>query len=624
MQPPMYFEQLDLRLTPKGPAGREGRPFEEEGLAHRLAPFLGLTLATLIVVPFAYDGVTSEIAISFGILALIAASAFLAPWARLPASWQAVPPLLLYVVAALVRDSTGGASSIFTAIVLLPVVWFALYGTLKQVLLSIAGCMLAIGLPVFISGGPKYPNSELGRAALDSLMTGALGITGLYLMHRVIERDELSHSILDSAHEAFISMDGSGKICEWSSQAERDFGWSREDVMGRQLAETIIPGEDLEEYEPALQRMLDGDRLILGRRLEIVAQRRNGIRFPVELTFSSLQTSQGPRYNAFVRDISERRSSEYALEEANQRFRSAFDDAAIGMAIVSPEGRWLRANRALSALTGYPQEQLIGMGFADITHPDDLPKDIHALQEMIDGTRDSFQTEKRYLHADGRIIWVWLSTTVVRDAEGKPAYLLSQMQDISERKENEERLAHRASHDELTGLPNRGVLEDRMVLALNRQRRDRKPLALLYLDLDGFKRVNDTHGHDAGDYLLVAIAKRLTALVRPTDVVSRLGGDEFVILCEGMDERGATQLAKRIVEVVPNPIEVDGQRLGVTPSVGIALNRDPGIRPGELLADADMAMYFAKEEGRSGYAFYEEQLRERARSRFALDTELNT
>ncbi len=623
MTAPMYFEQLDRRFAPSGPAGREARPLEESGLALRLAPFVGLTVITLAVVPFAYDGVTSEIAISFGLVAAIVAASLLVPWSRLPASWQAAPPMLLYVVAALVRDSTGGASSVFTALVLLPVVWFALYGTLRQVLVSIAGCALTIGLPVLISGGPTYPSRELGRAALDSVMTGALGITGIYLIHNIVEREELARSILDSAHEAFISMDQDGRICEWSSQAERDFGWSREEVLGRSLAETIIPAEDLDEYEPALKRMLGGDRLILGRRLEIVTTRRNGIRFPVELTFSALQTSHGPRYNAFVRDISERRSSEYALEEANQRFRSAFDDAAIGMAIVSPEGRWLRANRALSALTGYPQDELVGMGFADITHPDDLPKDIHALQEMIEGTRDSFQTEKRYLHADGRIIWVWLSTTVVRDAESKPAYLLSQMQDISERKENEARLAHRASHDELTGLPNRGVLEDRMVLALNRQRRERKPLSILYLDLDGFKRVNDTHGHDAGDVLLVSIAKRLTALVRPTDVVSRLGGDEFVILCEGMDERGATQLAKRIVDVVPEPIEVDGKGLAVTPSVGIALSRDPGIRPGELLAHADMAMYFAKEEGRSGYAFFEEQLRLRARSRFALDTELN-
>ena len=618
----MYFKQLDRRFSTTV-SRREARPLEEDGLWVRLAPFLGLTLITLAVAVIAYDGITTEIAIAFGLLAVIAASAFLLPWSRLPAYWQAAPPLVLYVVAALVRDATGGASSVFTALVLLPVVWFALYGTMKQVVLSITGCALALGLPVLISGEPMYPDRELGRAALDSLMTGALGITGIYLMSNIIEREELARSILDSAHEAFISMDEQGRICEWSSQAERDFGWSREEVLGRPLAETIIPAEDLDEYEPALKRMLAGDRLILGRRLEISATRRNGIRFPVELTFSVLQTSQGPRYNAFVRDISERRSSEYALEEANQRFRSAFDDAAIGMAIVSPEGRWMRANRALEALTGYPQDQLLGMGFADITHPDDLPKDIHALQEMVEGTRDSFQTEKRYLHADGRIIWVWLSTTVVRDADGKPAYLLSQMQDISERKENEARLAHRASHDELTGLPNRGVLEDRMVLALNRQRRERKPISILYLDLDGFKRVNDTHGHDAGDVLLVAIAKRLTALVRPTDVVSRLGGDEFVILCEGMDERGATQLAKRIVEVVPEVVEVGSQRLAVTPSIGIALSRDPGIRPGELLAHADMAMYFAKEEGRSGYAFYEDQLRERARSRFALESEPN-
>ncbi|MDQ2939557.1 MAG: diguanylate cyclase, partial [Actinomycetota bacterium] len=354
-------------------------------------------------------------------------------------------------------------------------------------------------------------------------------------------------------------------------------------------------------------------------RIEVTAARRNGIRFPVELSFSTLKTSKGLRFNAFVHDISERRRSEEALNQANQRFRSAFDDAGIGMAIVSLEGRWLRANRALAELTGYPQDQLVGMGFQDITHPDDLPKDFNALQEMIEGVRDRFQTEKRYFHADGHVIWISLSTTIVRDGEGKPMYLLSQMQDISERKETEKRLTHRASHDELTGLPNRGVLEDRMVLAFNRQRRERKPISVLYLDLDGFKRVNDTHGHDAGDYLLVAVAKRLTALVRPTDVVSRLGGDEFAILCEAMNEQGATQLAKRIVEVVPKPIEVEGRRLTVTPSVGIALSRDPAIRPGELLADADMAMYFAKEESRSGFAFFEDELREHARNRMSLD-----
>ena len=613
----MHALKLDRRFDHGAP--REARPFEDADLALRFAPFISLLLVTLAVVPFAYDGMTAEIRLAWGLVALIVGSAFLIPWSRLPASFQAIPVLLLYVVAALVRDATGGGASVFTALILLPVVWFALYGTINQVLLSVLGCALAIGLPVVLDDGSKYPSSELGRAALDSIMTGALGIAGVHLMRRMREREELSSSILNSAHEAFISMDEDGNIVEWTSQAERDFGWSRAEAIGRPLAEKILPAGDREHYEPGLQRMLEGDHRAIGRRIEVTASHRNGIRFPVELSFSTLQTSNGLRFNAFVHDISERRRSEEALNQANQRFRSAFDDAGIGMAIVSLEGRWLRANRALAELTGYPQDQLVGMGFEDITHPDDLPKDFNALQEMIDGVRDRFQTEKRYIHADGHVIWISLSTTLVRDGESKPMYLLSQMQDISERKEQERRLTHRASHDELTGLPNRGVLEDRMLLAFNRQRRDRKPISVLYLDLDGFKRVNDTHGHDAGDYLLVAVAKRLTALVRPTDVVSRLGGDEFAILCEAMNEDGATQLAKRIVEVVPKPIEVAGRSLAVTPSVGIALSRDPGIRPGELLADADMAMYFAKEESRSGFAFFEDELREHARNRMSLD-----
>jgi diguanylate cyclase (GGDEF)-like protein/PAS domain S-box-containing protein len=358
--------------------------------------------------------------------------------------------------------------------------------------------------------------------------------------------------------------------------------------------------------------MLSGDPRLLNRKIEITAQRRNGARFPIELSFARMGTGGGARFNAFVHDISDRRENEEALSQANQRFRSAFDDAAIGMAIVSPEGRWMRANRALCELTGYSMEELVEMDFADITHPEDLPKDMEAFQEMIDGHRDRFQTQKRYIHADGRVIWVSLNSTIVRDAEGKPQYLLSQMQDISEHKQTEAALTHRASHDDLTGLPNRSLFEDRLVLALNRQRRERKPVAVFYLDLDGFKEVNDTHGHDAGDFVLVAVAKRLTALIRPTDVVSRLGGDEFAVLCEGMDEAAATKLAKRIVEVVPKPVDAGGFDLTVAPSIGISLTRDSATDPADLLADADVAMYFAKDQSEFGYAFYEDELQPRA------------
>ncbi len=605
----MYFSQLNRRAMR---AARDARPFERSNLALRIAPFAGLTLVTLIVVPFAFGGMTTELLISWVTLGAIVGSAFLVPWSRLPASWQGVPPLLFYLIAALIRDSSGGGESVFTALILLPVVWFALYGTMNQVLWSVAGCFVAIGLPVLLEGPPAYPTRELGRAALDSVMTGALGVTGVRLMDRIREREEVSRSILDSTHEAFIAMNGQGHIVEWSLQAERDFGWSRSEVLGKPLVEAIVPAADVEHYRPGLERMLAGDPQLLNRKIEITAQRRNGARFPIELSFARMPTAAGARFNAFVHDISSRRQNEEALNQANQRFRSAFDDAAIGMAIVSPEGRWMRANRALAELTGYPIEQLVGKGFADITHPDDLPTDVEALREMLDGVRDRFQTEKRYIHADGRVIWVSLSTTIVRDSAGGPQYLLSQMQDIGERKQTEAALAHRASHDDLTGLPNRSLLEDRLVLALNRQRRERKPVAVLYLDLDGFKEVNDTHGHDAGDFVLVAVAKRLTALVRPMDVVSRLGGDEFAVLCEAMDEAAARKLAKRIVEVVPKPIDAGGFDLTVAPSVGISLTRDPETKPADLVADADVAMYFAKDESGSGYAFYEDDLQPRS------------
>jgi PAS domain S-box-containing protein len=489
----MHISQLDRRMVSldRGFSHREvatpgeARPFEEAGLALRVAPFLGLTLVALIVVPFTYGGITTDMLAAWLITALVAGSAFLVPWARLPASWQALPPLALYLVAALVRDATGGASSVFTALVLLPVVWLALYGTLAQVLMAAAGCALAIGLPVLLDPA-NYSAPEFGRAALDALMTGALGVTGIHLVQQIRERDALSRSILDSAHAAFLSIDEEGRVLEWSAKAERDFGWSRAEAIGKPLTELILADRGLGRSIPGLQAMLEGDRRTLGRRIELTAARHDGTEFPIELAFFSLTSSEGTRFNAFVHDISERRANEAALHEANQRFRSAFDDAAIGMAIVSPDGRWQRINRALAELTGYSQEQLLGMGFGDITHPDDRPADLHALKEMLDGTRDRFQTEKRYIHADGHVLWTSLSMTIVRDDDGRPMYLLSQMQDISERKATEARLAHRASHDQLTGLPNRGVLEDRMVLALNRQRRERRPLSVLYLDLDGF------------------------------------------------------------------------------------------------------------------------------------------
>jgi diguanylate cyclase (GGDEF)-like protein/PAS domain S-box-containing protein len=298
-----------------------------------------------------------------------------------------------------------------------------------------------------------------------------------------------------------------------------------------------------------------------------------------------------------------------------ERFRRAFDEAAIGMAIVSSDGRWLQVNQALADLTGYPQSELVGMGFQDVTHPDDLDADVEALRELIAGERRRYVAETRYFHADGRIVWVALSVSVVRDATGGVLYLISQMQDITERKQAEAKLAHQAMHDPLTGLPNRTLFNDRMLVAEARLRRGGS-VALLFLDLDRFKVVNDGLGHDAGDRILIEAAARLRSVLRPSDTVARFGGDEFAVLCEGVDESGVEAIACRIAEVLAIPFRIDGRELSLSASTGIVLTTDADSDPDSLLGDADVAMYAAKQAGRARHVVFEHEMRGRRPGRF--------
>ncbi len=482
------------------------------------------------------------------------------------------------------------------------------------------GAVLALAASLF-SGAHAGP-----RLGLVAATAGLLGLLGRELVRSIRERAEESRSILESAHDSFISVDAAGRIRQWNRQAELDFGWSAEEARGREMAELIVPERLRDAHRERLRAALaSGEGAALGRRREEVAMRRDGSEFPVEISFSAVQTARGMRVNSFVHDISERRAANAHLREAEERFRRAFDDAAIGMALTSPEGRWLRVNRALCAITGYPAEKLTGIAFREITHPEDRGRDVDALRMMIAGELERFQTEKRYFHADGHVIWISLNVSVVRDEERKALYLISQMQDVSERKQAEERLAYQASHDALTDLPNRSLLDDRMSVALGRLRRTPLPLVVLFCDLDRFKLVNDSFGHDAGDRLLLEAGERLRALVRPSDTVARLGGDEFAILCEEMSPDAAATLARRIGDALADPFEiVPGHEVVVTSSIGIAINRDPSTEPGTLLANADAAMYESKTRGRSRYSFFAPEMRTRASDRLELESELRS
>src|SRR5262249_32887830 len=227
----------------------------------------------------------------------------------------------------------------------------------------------------------------------------------------------------------------------------------------------------------------------------------------------------------------------------------------------------------------------------EITHPDDVEGQLEALRDIAEGERYGYRTEKRFVHADGHTVWISLNLSPVHDRDGDLSYLIGQMEDVSKRKESEEDLARQALHDSLTGLPNRTLFSDRVRVAASR--RANHGFAIIYLDLDGFKLVNDTLGHAAGDEVLVEVSRRIEGLLRGGDTVARLSGDEFALLCEGVALSQVRTIADRVIGAMSKPIDVQGHPIVQAASIGIALYGPGGqpVDPEDMLGDADMAMY---------------------------------
>ncbi len=290
---------------------------------------------------------------------------------------------------------------------------------------------------------------------------------------------------------------------------------------------------------------------------------------------------------------------ERELREATQRFHAVFEQAPIGMALLAPDGRCLRVNRTFAQMLGRAEHELAGQSIGALTDPNDRERVHDTMRHALGGSGTPYRIDQRLMHADGRPVWVAHSGSVVRDSVGEPLYFVSQLEDVTERRARGELIAHQAIHDPLTGLPNRLLFVDRLRRALA-SADDANRVAVLFLDLDQFKLINDGLGHPAGDRLLVALADRLRAAIRPSDTVARFGGDEFTVLCTGVpDEHVAYELAQRISQAVAKPIALAEGEVFVTASVGIALSGGELETPETLLRNADAAMYRAKDRGRA-------------------------
>ncbi|PZG88944.1 GGDEF domain-containing protein [Streptomyces sp. NTH33] len=311
-----------------------------------------------------------------------------------------------------------------------------------------------------------------------------------------------------------------------------------------------------------------------------------------------------------------------ALHASEARFRAVFEGAAIGIGIADLEGNVLQVNGALLRMFGGSEQGLRSRNVQDWTHTEDAPQVWRLYEELVRGEREHYHVEKAFYRPDGTVLWTNLTVSLLRDADGNPQYQLALMEDTTERRLLNLRLRYEATHDALTGLPNRTLFFERLEKALNAG--EGRRFGLCYLDLDGFKTINDSLGHAAGDRLLVEVADRLQACATaPGEMVARLGGDEFVALTTGTGTRHeADELAARIMNALVAPIRIEGRELTVRGSIGVVEGPVGERSAAEVLRSADITMYRAKSAGGNRFELADPEADARTITRHGLTTAL--
>lgn len=325
-----------------------------------------------------------------------------------------------------------------------------------------------------------------------------------------------------------------------------------------------------------------------------------------------------------IQDISLKRQQEQALRDAEIRYRSIFENAVEGIFQTSVAGQYLSANPALARIYGYDSVADLEKGLTSIDAQLYVAHGRRAEFKMLMDMNGRVQNfESQVYRKDGTIIWISENArTVVNDA-GEILYYEGSVEDITERRNYEEKMRHQATHDSLTGLPNRYLLEDRLQQSINYAERYHTRLAVAFIDLDQFKHINDTLGHDAGDRLLLTVAERLSALVRESDTVVRLGGDEFVILLSSVHKtEDITHTLQRVLASIAQPVALNGLDFNISCSIGVSIYPEDGAQANILLKNADSAMYKAKQSGRNNFQFFTRKLNAILQERMDIERRL--
>ncbi len=441
-------------------------------------------------------------------------------------------------------------------------------------------------------------------------------LSGLLQRHYLRGEEALSDlvdraTILDNLAEgvAVIKL-GGGEILLANRRLEELLGYGRGELDGRIFESFVPPGEspaEAERWTDAAHQLVAAGSSVA----ELPFARRDGSTiWGRSASVLSHSARFGPMVVWSLSDITEEYRNRVERERSDQRFRRVFDRSPIGLSTVRADHSFESVNPSFASITGYSESELLQMTFDEITHPDDLARDRELSSGMFGGDREGFELEKRYIRKDGSVVWIRLST-VMLESQGDEGIALSMVEDVTTRRELTAELEHLANHDSLTGLFNRRRLGRELEEAIREVHgAGRGGVAVLVLDLDNFKFINDGYGHSTGDRLIVSIAELLQDRLRARDSLARQGGDEFVMVLRDIDQESALNVARQLTDLVANRVRVssDDASVRVTVSVGVAFTGPDGeLSEEDLLTQADIAMYEAKEEGRNTVKLFDSE-----------------
>lgn len=424
--------------------------------------------------------------------------------------------------------------------------------------------------------------------------------------------------LFENSPDAIIMVDNSDRIIAANPSFLEFFGYSEDEVKGRPINSLIVPRHLEEEADSISNTALNGKVA----KKETVRMRKDGSLVEVSIIgYPIFINSEQVGIYGIYSDISKRKQAERDLHESEERYRKLIEYLPEAI-LVHVEGKVVLANEAAAKLLGAPgAEDLLGMEFLDIIHPDYMEITRIRLRMVLENRKDIPMREQKIIRCDGSFLEVEMSATWF-SYKGQDA-VLSIIRDITERKKAEETINRLAYYDILTGLPNRVLFKDRFMLELAHAQRNKQMLAVLFLDLDRFKNVNDTLGHRIGDDLLGEVASRLKNTLRKVDTISRMGGDEFIILLpEVSKEEDIRVITKKILSALQKPFLVNGNLLYLTTSIGVSTYPKDGEDMDTLIKNADAAMYKAKGMGGNCCYVFADSINTEVRERIFMLNEL--